>query len=122
MRVVLPGLQLTFHEGLRYFDLMTPLEAVVVICIVVLTVVLVLTLLALKKTALRAESVLHVVEGEIRPMASQIESLTGELRTLSHHANQEMERVGVVLRGLEDVTAKLSRLVGVLGGLTRVGQ
>jgi len=93
-----------------------------VVCIVVLTGVLISTLLALKKAALRAESVLHLLEREIRPMASQIESLTGELRALSHHANQELDRIGVVVRRLEEVSVKVARLVGALGGLTRVGQ
>ena len=102
---------------------MTPLgQAVVVACIVVLTAVLVSTLLALKKTALRAESVLLLVEREIRPMASRIESLAGELGTLSRHADQEMERIGVVVRRLEEVSATAARLVAVIGGLTRVGQ
>ena len=102
---------------------MTPLaQGVIVTCIVVLSAVLVSTLLALKKTALRAESVLHEVEREIRPLASQIESLTTEIRTLSHHANEELDRVAVVVRRLEDVSLKVARLLGVIGGLTRVGQ
>ena len=102
---------------------MTPLaQGVIVACIVVLSAVLVSTLLALKKTAVRAESVLHVVEREIRPLAGQIESLTTEIRTLSHHANEELDRVAVVVHRLEDVSLKVARLLGVLGGLTRVGQ
>ena len=102
---------------------MIPLgQAVILVCIVVLTGVLISTLLALRKTALRAESVLHLLEREIRPMASQIDSLTSELRALSHVATQELERVSVVVRRLEDVSAKVARLVGALSGLTRVGQ
>jgi uncharacterized protein YoxC len=102
---------------------MTPwAEAVVVVCIVALTIALVATLLALKKAALRAEGVLQLVEQEIRPMASQIESLAGELRTLSHHANEQLDRIGVVVQTLEDVSFKVSRVVGALGGLTRAGQ
>ncbi|HEV8437320.1 MAG TPA: DUF948 domain-containing protein [Methylomirabilota bacterium] len=102
---------------------MTPLaQALVVACIVVLTAVLVSTLLALRKTALRAESVLHIVERELEPMATQIESLAGELRTLSHHVDAELERVGIVVHRLEEVTTKAARLIGALAGLTRVGQ
>jgi uncharacterized protein YoxC len=102
---------------------MTPLaQGVIVACIVVLSAVLASTLLALRKAALRAESVLHVVEREIRPLAGQIESLTTELRTLSHHANEELDRVAVVVHRLEDISLKVARLLGVLGGLTRVGQ
>ena len=97
-------------------------QGVIVACIVVLSAVLASTLLALKKAALRAESVLHVVEREIRPLAGQIESLTTELRALSHHANEELDRVAVVVHRLEDISLKVARLLGVLGGLTRVGQ
>lgn len=102
---------------------MIPLtQAVIVVCIVALTVVLVSTLLALRRTAIRAESVLALLEREIQPLARQMESLTGELRTLSQHANQEVERIGVVVTRLEDVTAKGARLLGALAGLTQVGQ
>jgi len=123
MRVVFPDLRLTSHEPCHTFKAMTPLgQAVIVACIVAITAVLVPTLLALKKVALRAESVLDLIEREIRPMASQMESLAGELRTLSHHANQELERVGVVVRRLEELSVKVTRLVGALSVLTRVGQ
>lgn len=102
---------------------MTPVaQAVIVVCIVVLTAALVATLFALRKVALRAESVLHLVEREIRPLASQVESLTKELRSLSHHANEEMERLSVVMRRVEDVSDRASKLMGALGGLTRAGQ
>jgi len=120
MRVVFPDLRLTSHEPCHTFKAMTPLgQAVIVACIVAITAVLVPTLLALKKVALRAESVLDLIEREIRPMASQMESLAGEL---SHHANQELERVGVVVRRLEELSVKVTRLVGALSVLTRVGQ
>jgi len=102
---------------------MTPLgQAVILVCIVALTIVLILTLLALRKTVLRAESVLHQLEREIRPMASQVESLTGELRALSHVATNELERVSTVVRRLEDVSARATRLLAALSGFTRVGQ
>lgn len=102
---------------------MTPLaQAVVVICIVVLSAVLVSTLLALKKTALRAESLLEQVEREIRPLVSQVESLTAELRDLSRSANEEMKRISLVVRRAEDISVRLAKLVGVVGGLTRMGQ
>jgi uncharacterized protein YoxC len=102
---------------------MTPLaQGVIVACIVALTGALIAALLAFKKTALRAESVLQLLEREIRPMASQIESLTGELSALSHHANQELERISVVVRRLEDVSVKVTRVVGAIAGITRAGQ
>lgn len=102
---------------------MIPLtQAVIVVCIVALTGVLISTLLALRKTAVRAEAVLSQLEREIHPMASQLESLTGELRALSLHANHELERIGGAITRLEDVTAKGARLVGALASLTQVGQ
>ncbi|HKC07494.1 MAG TPA: DUF948 domain-containing protein, partial [Methylomirabilota bacterium] len=62
---------------------MTPLAVgVILACVVALTLVLISTLLSLRKTALRAESVLAQVEREIRPMASELETLTGEMQKL----------------------------------------
>src|SRR5580765_7924707 len=108
MRKVLGQVQLTSRRVLCHTSVtMIPLgQAVILVCIVVLTGVLISTLLALRKTALRAERLLHVLEQEIRPMASQIDSLTGELRTLSHVGIQELERISVVVRRLEDVSVK----------------
>ena len=72
---------------------MTPVAAVVIVlCVVVVSAVLVWTLLALKKTALRAESVLHMVEREIRPTLSQLESLLADLHDLSQGANDELRQ------------------------------
>jgi uncharacterized protein YoxC len=97
-------------------------QAIVVACIVVLTAVLVPTVLALRKAALRAESVLAEVEREVRPMANQIESLADELGRLSHGANEELARVGVVVRRLEEATTKVAALVAFVSGVTRVGR
>jgi len=102
---------------------MTPLgQAVILVCVVALTIVLISTLLALRKTALRAEGVLHQLEREIRPMASKVESLTGELQALSHVATNELERVSVVVRRVEDVSVKAASLLAALAGIARVGQ
>jgi hypothetical protein len=102
---------------------MTPLvQGVIAVCAVVLTIVLAAALLALRKTALRAESVLHIVEQEIRPLASRVETLTGELGLLTRHANQELDRVSGLVRSLEDASVKVARVAGAIGGFTRVGQ
>jgi len=102
---------------------MIPLaQAVIVVCIVALTVVLISTLLSLRKTAIRAESVLAKIDQTITPLASQVESLAAELRTLSQHATRELERIGVAVTRLEDVTGKVGRVVGAVAGLTQVGQ
>ncbi len=97
-------------------------QGAIVVCVVVLSAVLVSTLLALRRTALRAENVLHVVEREIRPMLTQLESLTAELRELSRTANDEMKRISVILRRVDDVSIKVARLVGALAALTQVGR
>lgn len=102
---------------------MTPLaQFVIVACIVVLTAALVSTLLALRRTAARAETVLQLLEREIRPLSSQLGALADELRGLSRRASREMERLDGVVDRVEDVTWKISRLVAVAGSLSKVGQ
>jgi uncharacterized protein YoxC len=96
--------------------------AIIVLCVVVVSAVLVWTLVALRKTALRAESVLSVVEREIRPLLGQLESLIAELRDLSQGAREELSKIRVVVRRAEDVSITVSKLVIAVGGLTRVGQ
>jgi len=102
---------------------MTPVVlAIIVLCVVVVSAVLIWTLLALRKTALRAESVLRMVEREIRPMLGQLESLIAELRNLSQGANEELRKIGVVVRRAEDVSIKVSKVLVAVGGLTRFGK
>jgi len=96
--------------------------AIIVLCVVVVSAVLFWTLLALRKTALRAESVLQVVEREIRPLLGQLESLLGELRDLSQGAKEELSKIRVVVRRAEDVSTTVSKLIIAVGGLTRIGQ
>jgi uncharacterized protein YoxC len=99
-----------------------PAVAIIVLCVVVVSAVFVWTLLALRKTALRAESVLHVVEREIWPLLGQLESLLTELRDLSQGAKGELSKIRVVVRRAEDVSIKVSKLVIAVGSLTRIGQ
>ena len=102
---------------------MTPLAVgVILACVVALTIVLMSTLLSVKKTALRAESVLAQVEREIRPMASELETLTGELQKLSRNANDNLQRIGGIVDRVEDISVQAARVVGAVGGLTRIGQ
>ena len=97
---------------------MTPLaQAVLVICAVVLTVALVATLSSLRRASSRAEIVLQLVEREIRPLASQVEALAADVRTLSQTANRELERVSGVVRRVEDISLKIARVVGVANSL-----
>jgi len=102
---------------------MTPLAVgVILACVVALTIVLISTLLSIKKTALRAEGVLAQVEREIRPMASELESLTGELQKLSRNANDNLQRIRGIVDRVEDISVQAARVVGAVGGLTRIGQ
>ena len=102
---------------------MSPLAVgVILACMVALTAVLISTLLALRKTAQRAESVLALVEREIRPMATELEHLTAELQKLSHKANDSLDRIGRVVDRVEDVSLSAARVAAAVGGLTRVGQ
>jgi uncharacterized protein YoxC len=97
---------------------MTPLaQAVLVICAVVLTVALVVALASFRRAASRAEIVLQLVEREIRPLASQVEALAADVRTLSQTANRELERVSGVVRRVEDISLKIARVVGVANSL-----
>jgi uncharacterized protein YoxC len=102
---------------------MTPLAVgVILACVVALTIVLISTLLSIKKTAARAESVLAQVEREVRPMASELESLTGELQKLSRNANDNLQRIGGIVDRVEDISVQVARVAGAVGGLTRIGQ
>jgi len=102
---------------------MSPLAVgVILACTVALTAVLISTLLAFRRTAQRAESVLSLVEREIRPMASQLEQLTAELQKVSHKANDSLDRVGHVVDRIEDISMTVGRIAAAVAGLSRVGQ
>ena len=97
---------------------MTPLaQAVLMICAVVVTVALVVALASFRRATSRAEIVLQLVEREIRPLASQVEALAADMRTLSQTANRELERVSGVVRRVEDISLKIARVVGVANSL-----
>jgi uncharacterized protein YoxC len=98
------------------------LQVVVAVGVVVLVVVLALTLLAVRRTALRAESVLGILEQEIRPLVAETQGLLDEVRALSRQANREMDRLGRVTAHVEEVAEGLSRVVVAVGNLTRIGQ
>jgi len=100
---------------------MTPLaQAVLMICAVVVTVALVVALASFRRATSRAEIVLQLVEREIRPLASQVEALAADMRTLSQTANRELERVSGVVRRVEDISFKIARVVGVANSLASV--
>ena len=98
---------------------MTPVaQTVLVLCAVVLTVAIVATLLSFKRTAARAEIVLQLVEREIRPLASQIEGLAGDLRVVAQTTNGSVQRLNGILGRVEDISLNVARIIGVANSLT----
>lgn len=98
------------------------IQLLLLACVVAVAVGLVLASLALRRAALRAEGVLAILEQELRPLVGQVLALLADLRTLSREAHADLERVGMVAERVDDLAAGLSRVVGVLGGLSRAGQ
>jgi len=94
----------------------------IVLAVVAVAVVTVSTLLAIKRAALRAEMVLMLLEREIPPMASQLHSLTEEVRTFSRQAGRDIERAAGAAQAVGRVAEGLGRLVGLAGTMGRVGQ
>jgi hypothetical protein len=84
--------------------------------------VLISMLLAIKRAALRAETVLGFLEQEIRPVASHLEALAEELRALSRQAGRELDRFGAAAGRVDDLSQRIGKLVTLVGGVTRVGQ
>jgi hypothetical protein len=103
--------------------LMQPwVQAAFALGFLVLIAVLAMTLLSVRRAVVRAEAVLGIVEQELRPLVAETHAVLGELRALTRQANREMDRIGSIGERVEEVAAGVGRLVGALGGLTRVGQ
>ena len=93
---------------------------ILILCAIAITVALVTVLFSLKRLIDRGEAVLALVEREIRPTASQLGALTEELRGVSHQVTLELARIGLITRRLEDITATIAKVVGVVGGIAQV--
>ena len=98
------------------------LGAVLGACAVGITVALVAVLISLKRLIDRSESVMTLVEREVRPTASQLGALAEELRGVSHQVTLELQRIGMITRRLEDITDTIAKVVGLVGGITRLGR
>jgi uncharacterized protein YoxC len=94
----------------------------VALAVIAVAVVLVSTLLAIKRAALRAEMVLLLLEREIRPTTSQLHAVMEELRTFSHQAGRDIERVAATAQAVGRTTETIGRLVGLVGTMGRMGQ
>ena len=97
-------------------------QPVLLVCAVALTAAVVALLLAVKRTAQRADAVLRIVEEELRPLIGQAHTLTDEVRTLTREASLEVKRVGEVTEHVNNVAQGVERMVSALAGLTRVGR
>jgi uncharacterized protein YoxC len=97
-------------------------QAVFAVGFIALIAVLIVTLLSVRRTVVRAEAVLGIVEQELRPLVADTHAVLGEVRALIRQANREMDRVGSIGEQVQEAAGGLNRLVGALGNLTRVGQ
>ena len=97
-------------------------QAVLVACAVLLTVAAIPAILALRRVMRRAESVLTIVEQELRPLVGQAHALTDDVRKLTREAKEEIERVGEVTERVNAVAEGVGRAVHGLAGLARAGQ
>ena len=97
---------------------MNPLVvAVLSVCAVGITVALVAVLISLKRLIDRTESVMTLVEREIRPTASQLGALAEELRGVSHQVTRELERISMVTRRAGGrITEVIAKVVGRWAG------
>jgi len=93
-----------------------------VACVVGLTVALVAVLLALRRVALRTESLLGILEQEVRPLVTETRALMDDVRTFTREANREMKRVEAVTERVHDVADGVFRIVTAVAGITRAGQ
>jgi uncharacterized protein YoxC len=79
-------------------------------------------LVQLRRTARTAEQTLAAVEREVRPLTSQLQALLQEHRNLAEQATRDLREVeGLAVKG-QEVLGRVTRLVGVVGGLGTVGQ
>ena len=102
---------------------MSPWVAVVVLaCLIAVTAALIGVLLAVRRVALRAESVLGILEQEVHPLVTDTRALLSNVSGLTREAHREMERVGAVTERAREVAEGVSRVVSAVGGIARAGQ
>lgn len=97
-------------------------QFVLVLCVVAVTVVAVPALLAIRRAALKADTILAVLEQDLRPLLGQAAALTEDLQALSRQADRELGRFGVMVERIDALSEGLGRLATGLMGLTRAGQ
>ena len=98
------------------------MQVLITLCVVAATVVLIPAIISIRRSLQRAETVLMLLEREMGPLATQIQGLAEDLRTLVRQANRELERFGTAAERLGDLSERAGRLVTAVSGFTRVGQ
>lgn len=89
---------------------------------VILVAATIPVLLQLVRTARSAEQTLAAVEREIRPLASQIQALLQEHRTLAQQATKDLRQLEGVAVMAQDALARLTTLTGLLTSFGTVGR
>jgi uncharacterized protein YoxC len=97
-------------------------QVVLLGCALTLTGAAVALLLAVRRTAQRADTVLRIVEEELRPLIGQAHALTDEVRALTREANLEMKRVGEATERVNNIAEGVGRVMTAFAGFTRAGQ
>ncbi len=97
-------------------------QMLLVLAALALMLALVGAVLALRRVAQRAESVLTIVEQELRPLVGQAHALTEDVRALTREARHGLERIGTVTDHVNDIAETAGRVVALVGGFTRAGQ
>jgi uncharacterized protein YoxC len=97
-------------------------QGLVLLCLVVITVALVPAIIALRRSVERADRVLAILEGDLRPLVGEVRGLVHELRGLSEEARGEMQRIGGLTDRAQDAVEGVSRVLAAVTGLTRAGQ
>jgi predicted PurR-regulated permease PerM len=100
----------------------TVLPAVLAVCAVVLTLVIAAVFLELRRLVARAESVLGMLEQELRPVIGEVRQLGEELRHLTRDAEFELQQLGALAEHLTAILGGVGGLIGALGAVQRVSQ
>src|SRR5881396_1640112 len=91
-------------------------QGLVILCLIAITIALVPAIIALRRSAERADRVLAIFEGELRPLVGEVRGLVHELRGLSDRAQDAVEGLSRVMAAVTGLT-RAGQLVGVAAGL-----
>jgi uncharacterized protein YoxC len=93
-----------------------------IVCAVALTIALVAAVMALRRTLLRLEQVLAVVEVKLGPTLEDVRGLTQEAQAVTRDARHSVARLSTMIEHISQVTASVGAFVMGVRGFTQVGQ